>query len=78
MSKKNKEIAQKITDAHAVYEPGEEGGFYVTLNNSIGFRIFSEAKTKKVAGSHMVEHITQELDSENLVLSDTWIEDNLE
>lgn len=75
-SKKNLELATKIVEQKAEVTKWPNG-FDVDLIGVIGVRHESRAKKKEDAISEATEVVAGMLDREELVLSDTWAEDNL-
>ena len=88
MSKDNSKLAKEIVDKLSVYREDDVQMGVVTipvLSISIAHSIIEgegEAATvsmpsEKQATSNAVKKLTAQLDAGEIVLSDTWIEDNL-
>lgn len=75
-SKKNLELARKIVDKKAVITKWPNG-FDVDLIGSVGVRHESRAAKKSEAAAEAAEVVAGMLDREELILSDTWADDNL-
>lgn len=94
MSKENKELATKIVDHLCVPTkelvdvpptsgepdelPTETKEVYTSRVLVAGIADAFTADTKKQARQAAIDYLTHELDEGNLVLSDTWVEDNLQ
>ena len=84
---KNSVLAEKIVTQLGTVskqeQPGKEEGdkpiiFYVcSLLDVAGLQATVPGETKKAAVEAAIEYVTKELDEGNLILSDTWAEDNL-
>lgn len=57
-------------------DPKEEKIFTARIIQIAGYTRALSAYTEKAARQELIDFITDELDSERLVLSDTWAEDN--
>ena len=85
---KSKDIAQKIVAQKAEYtkedhKATDEFDVDQTVHscriiNVLGITITFHGKTKKEATDQAVAYFTEQLESGDIVLSDTWAEDNLE
>ena len=73
----NKEIAKGIVDTFATFEDETEYTTCIIPEQALGSVQTFVAKNKSAASKRAIEHFESELESGNLVLSDTWAEDNL-
>lgn len=86
MSKSNEKIVEKIVETMAVCEKHTIHNPYDKKNSTEHFtadvEVFGQAyvgtgKNKKEATSNLKDILQKELDSGNVVVSDTWLDDNI-
>lgn len=84
---KNIELAQKIVDKYGEYSKEDHKAIdeldadqtvhTLRLMNVAGIVAAFHGKSKKSVTEEAVKYVKQELDDEKIILSDTWVEDNL-
>ena len=85
----NKDLAQKIVDTKVVVYKDEnivtddDGNtstvvsYRAVLADTLGMTLAFDGDTKKDVLKKMASHITAMLDNGEIIISDTWAEDNL-